>query len=311
MKFELYPVRQLPNGEILRVYPFHTSLEGHEQRVLCHSDEDYDAFVKIICVCSLRCNTILVMYSVVSNHAHFIVLAQDQKTADALGSEVKKMYSMYFSRKYSDPAVLKRTDSKALLIDSEWYLRNAIAYDIRNAMDNGAKNIQSYKWTGFGALFCEHVSLSGNRPTEHVSSLSKRRRREIMRTDDDLSTVGWMLDSDGHLIPATICDRHYAEAAFGHDQAFLLRIIGSVNCGEMQSRLVDGPRQMKTDAEMLRLVEDICRRWFGVGVHELPIEKKARVLAYVNRTSRTSEPQLARVFELSREVVARLLGRKE
>ena len=90
-RFERNPYRELPDGTIAKVYPFHFSLEGLESRILCREDSDYDAFVKIICVCAIRTNVIVVIYTVVSNHVHCIILAPDQETADAFAREVKRM----------------------------------------------------------------------------------------------------------------------------------------------------------------------------------------------------------------------------
>lgn len=96
------PMRMLPDGTIARVFPFHVSLEGKENRVLCREDEDYDVFVKVFVVCARRKNVILEVYSVVSNHGHSVVLCADKTSADSFGEEVKRIYSMYFSRKYED-----------------------------------------------------------------------------------------------------------------------------------------------------------------------------------------------------------------
>ena len=127
-RFEKNPYRELPDGTISKVYPFHVSLEGLETKILCREESDYDAFVKIICVCAFRTSVILLIYAVVSNHAHCAILAPDQSAADAFAAEVKRMYSMYFSRKYSDRSVLKGVDASAVYLYSDYYLRNAIAY---------------------------------------------------------------------------------------------------------------------------------------------------------------------------------------
>lgn len=104
------------------MYPFHISLEGIEQKILCRETDDYDCFVKIIQICALRKDVIVIMYVVVSNHAHIVVLAESQKAADDYGDEIKRMYSMHFSRKYGGRSVMKHLDAKAIYIDSDWYL---------------------------------------------------------------------------------------------------------------------------------------------------------------------------------------------
>lgn len=308
-KFERNPYRELPDGTVAKVYPFHISLEGLESKILCWEESDYDAFVKIICICARRMNVILVIYAVVSNHIHCIVLAAGQSEADRFANEVKRMYPMYFCRKYSEKEILKGVDVSAVYLYSDYYLRNAIAYVVRNAMDNGAKSIHLYKWTGYPALFCG--GMPGSHLTRRVSELSRREKRSTMHTDDDLSDVRWLLNADNELEPAAICDWRYAEKAFGDDQSFFLRLVGSVNTAEMQSTLVDGPRIKRPDTVFLNSVNDISQRWFQEEVRSLPVDKKARLMLYVTHSFRTDPAQLARVFEMSRGEVARLLGVKD
>ena len=308
-RFEKNPYRELPDGIIAKVYPFHVSLKGLETRILCRDESDYDAVVKIISVCAWRTNVILLIYAVVSNHAHSVVLAADQNAADAFAAEVKRMHSMYFSRRYSDRSVLKGVDASAVYLYSDYYLRNAIAYVIRNAMDNGAASVLSYPWTGLRGIFCGESSKDAGIMTK-VCELSRREKRRIMHTDDDLSGVPWLLNDKEELEPVTICDWRYVEAAFLNDQSYFFRLIGGVNNAEMQSSLIDAPRVKKPDTDLLKTVNEISSRWFQKNVHELPDDKKARLLQYVSHSNRTDPSQLARVFELQRDVVLRLLGRK-
>lgn len=304
--FERNPVRQLPDGTITRVFPFHVSLEGLESRVLCRGDEDYDTFIKIVVVSARRKNVIPVVYSVVSNHGHDVVLAARKGDADDFGEEVKRIYAMYFRRKYGDIGALRGMDVNSQWLDSDWYLRNAIAYDIRNALDNGACSIQDYKWTSFRAYFADVNSpeLLSARP---VRSLVRDERRALMHTNYDLKDVNWMIGEDGLLIPHTVCDHKYVEDAFENNPTLLLQKIGSVNMAELNERLIDGPRKFKKDEEVIRSVSDISRRWFSCEIHNLPFDKKCRLIPYYFRSHRTNVAQLARVFELAKETVSEIL----
>lgn len=307
--FERNPLREFPDGTITRVYPFHVSLQGLETKILCREDSDYDAFVKYICISARRRNVILVVYAVVSNHSHSIILASSQTDADAFAEEIKKMFSMFFSKKYGDSAVMRGTDAKAIWLDSDYYLRNAIAYVIRNAMDNGAKSIQDYKWSGFRAMFCDGRLPKGS-PVRSVVGLSKRDMRRIMRTGDKLDDVRWMINDEEELEPVSICDWRYVQDAFLGEQSFFMRLVGGVNTGEMNIKLVDAPRVKRPDGDLLISVNEISQRWFNTEVHNLTLEKKARLLQYVSHCFKTDPSQLARTFELGRETVVTTLGKK-
>ncbi|MBQ5935187.1 MAG: hypothetical protein IJL68_04170 [Bacteroidales bacterium] len=299
-------LRRLPDGSFRNVQPFHVSMAGLERTILCRDEEDYDAMVKILCVSARRKNVVLVIYAVVSNHCHAVVLARYQQDADDYGGEVKRMTAMWFSRKYGESGVLKGTDVKAICLDSDWYVRSALAYVPRNALDNGC-NVNEYPWSGYRAMFSQDVSKRVNvRP---VSSLHRDEMRRIMHTADKLKDVPWLLDDSGRLIPSSICDSAYLEQAFGNDQSFFLRTIGSLNPAEMNQKLIDNPRKRLTDSEFYKHTAAVSLRWFKAELSRLSLEQKARLIPYISRTMKTSVPQLARTFGLNRDMIRKMLGR--
>ena len=305
--FERNPYRTQPDGTTKRMFPFHICIEGLEKKILCRDESDYDVFVKIISIATHRKQAILVIYTVVSNHMHCIILATDTGVADSVSNEIKKLYSMYLNKKYKDSKVLKRNNAKALFLDSDYYVRNAIAYVVRNALDNGVANVQDYKWTGFRAVFCRGEFPPGKN-IRQVRSLKKDEKRLIMHSGDKLDDVGWMIDEENRLVPVSICDWRYVESAFYNDQSFFLRMIGGVNTPEMNNKLLIAPRTRRTDNELLLSVNEISQRWFGVDVQALSNEKKSRLLKYVNHSYKTTPAQLARTFEIDNDVVVRMLG---
>lgn len=272
-------------------------MKGTESTVLCRDDSDYDAMVKIIAVAASRKNVIIIIYAIVSTHCHVAVLSASQEDADAFAEEVKRVYSMWFNRRYGENGVLRRVSMSALYLDNDWYVRNALAYIPRNALDNGC-NVNEYEWSGYRAMFHSPPAPAGVR----VSSLNKRDRERILHTAKDLKGVRWRIDQDGHLIPDSFCDTAYLEQAFNGDQAFFLKTIGNLNPLEMNERLVDSPRMRVSDAELLKSIEELSHRWFSAGLTDIPLEKKMRLLPYVVRTRKTSAAQLSRIFGFKREV---------
>ena len=297
---------ELPDGSIRQLYPFHISMEGLETAILCRDDKDYDAMVKILCIAARRKNVIVVIYAVVSNHSHVAILAASQQEAHDYGQELKKMYAMWFRRKYGESNVLRRTDVKAILLDSDWYVRNALAYIPRNALDNGCP-INEYRWTGYRALFRADHDFG---PVRRVAGLTKRDREAIMHTGDDLSGVPWLIDNKNELIPDSFCEYRYLEQAFEGDPAFFLKTLGGQNSAEMHNKLIDAPRQMQTDGEFFKRANETCQRWFQEELSGISEERKTRLIPYLYRTCHTTIPQLSRAFGLSQIRVSQILGRK-
>ena len=296
-------IRNLPDGIIRQVQPFHISMEGMKTLVLCREDADYDAMVKILCVAARRKNVIIVIYAVVSNHCHVAVLAPGRQEAEAFGQEIKKMYAMWFNRKYGAQGPLRGVDVKAIWLDNDWYVRNALAYIPRNALDNGC-SVNTYRWSGYWAMF--NARGFGGK-TREVASLTKRDRERILHTGDCLDGVPWRIDDRDELVPESFCDYQYLEQAFEGDPAFFLKTIGGQNAAEMQNKLIDGPRMMLTDGEFYKLANETGQRWFQADISSISYERKARLISYLFRTTHTTVPQLARVMGLQRDVVARIV----
>ncbi len=131
-----------------------------------------------------------------------------------------------------------------------------------------------------------------------------------MHTADRLEEVGWLLDEKNYLIPDSICDHGYLEQAFDHDQAYFLKTIGGQNSSEMKYRLIDSPRKMVPDDEFMKMAQEASTRWFGCGLDTLSLERKIRIIPYLNRTNKTTVPQLARIFNLDRDTVKRIISKK-
>ena len=298
--------RRMPDGSISRVQPFHMSFKGLEKAVLCRDDEDYGVMVKYIAVCSLRKNVIVVIYAVVSNHAHAAILAKKQQDADSFAQELKRVYSMWFSRKYRENSILRGTDAKALPLENDRHVRNALAYVPRNAQDNGYAP-HDYKWSGFRAMFKNGSKPSGFR---NVAFMTKRERESIMHTGDSLKKVSWTLDDAGDIVPESFCDTGYLEQVFNHDSSFFYKAIGSVNSAEMTELLVDAPRRMLPDSEFYKIAADTCATWFSQELSSVPKSKKCRLIPFLWRTRKTTVAQLARVFGMGREEVCEVLGLK-
>ena len=299
-------IRALPDGSVLPVHPFHVCIKGLETAVLCRDDDDYDAMVKVICVSAWRCNVIVIIYAVVSNHCHVAILAASQEDADMYARDIKKVYSMWYSRKYGARNILMRNETKAILLDSDWYVRNTLAYIPRNALDNG-RNVNDYEWSGYRAMFVDSSTMNKWRK---VSDLNARERKLIMHTGDKLDRVPWLLDNENHLIPSSFCDHTYLEQAFNNNQSFFLKTIGAVNITELSYNLEERPYKMVSDTEFQKSAEEISQRWFGKQIAALSIEQKNRLVPYVSHIMKTTPKQLCRVFEISPERMESMLQRK-
>lgn len=305
--FELAPYKELPDGTVARVYPYHLCFEGKDDAVLFRDGEDYDVAVKYIALSSFRCVTLLVHYVVVSNHMHIILLAASDSDPAHVADDIKKTYSMWMRRKYGESKALMRLDIKVLALDSIWYLRNAIAYVTRNALDN-SRSIGTYLWSAHRAFFAGNAA---SLDLKKISDFSVRRQRELLHSRTFPDNLRWQLDEALCLEPRSICDTKYVEAAFNNDIVFYMKTVGLVNLPEMKMRLTELSGELQNDTEMYKLVSEISHRWFGFSINQISLIQKARLIPYVRRKMKTTPSQLARVFGLDKERVREILGVKK
>jgi len=303
MAFNRIHTRELPDGSIARVFPFHISLEGMESMLLCRDEEDYDVLQKYFYVCSWVNNVIVVADVEMSNHGHMVVLAEGLEQARNASAAIKKNHAQYVAFKYKEHNILARSDAKVIYLDSDWYLRNALAYVPRNALDTGS-TIDGYKWSSYRAMFSTNPY---GRYSRSVASLTRREKEALFHTHADLSGVPWRIDGEGLLIPASACEHRYAESAFNNDQAFFLKTIGNVNCAEMELKLITNPRERKSDTEFRKTADELSRRWFNTAVPEMSLEMKTRLVPHLYRSYNTTVAQLARCISLSKEQVKEIL----
>lgn len=303
MAFQRIVSRTLPDGNTAKVYPFHLSLEGLEDNLLCRDEEDYDVVEKFMFVSAWESNVLVIDHVVMSSHGHAGVLAPSMQHVERMSATLKQRCSMYIADKYGEHHMLRGTSADIQLLDTDWYVRNVLAYIPRNVVELGIK-VEEYPWCGYRAMFTGGVSRAGVRA---VSSLSRREKEALLHTHADLSRVPWQLDCNGHLVPSTCLDWQYLEAAFGNDQAFFLKAIGTVNCAEMEQKLVTNLRKWRPDSSFLLTVNELADRWFQKRPFELSPDQKTRLVPYLYRCYRTSVPQLARCMRMDREEVERIL----
>jgi len=306
MAFQRIVTRTLPDGSTAKTFPFHLSLEGLESNLLCRDEEDYDIVEKYMYISAWESNALVVSQIVMSNHGHQCLLAPSLEHVLRLSNSLKQRCSMHIARKYGESSVLIRTSADVQLLDSDWYVRNVLAYIPRNVVELGIRP-EDYRWCNYRALFVNGKCADGVRK---VSALNRREKETLLHTHADLSRVPWMLDRDGHLVPVTCCEWRYAQEAFGNDQAFFLKTIGTVNCAEMEQKLVINHRERRPDSAFLLTVEDLADRWFQKKPFELTPEQKTRLVPYLHHCYRTSVPQLARCLRMKRNEVERIIGGK-
>ena len=298
MAFQRVVERLLPDGSVAKVYPFHVCLEGTESVMLCQDDEDFDQLEKSFYLGALDANALVVSEIVLATRGLCTVLAVNWEGAEAVGEFVKKRHSQFLAKKYEQRQVMARTRISVQYLDTDEFVRNALAYIPRNAVDLGFR-IEDYPWSSFRGMYAGEA--------RSVSSLTHREKEVLFRTHKDLSGVPWLVDDKGRIVPASACDCAYAESAFGNDQAYLLQKIAEVTPEHMYQKLVLNNHVWQNNTKFKVCVTDVARRWFQKEVLALTPVEQAKLIIYLFRSYYTSVAQLARCLQLRPEDIRRVL----
>ena len=303
MAFQRIVFRTFPDGVVRKLYPFHLSLEGMKSIVLCREDEDYDHLEKSFYLSALKCNCRIIISAVMSNHGHAATLASSMQAVRQMGILIKQRHAQYLRWKYNEEGVLRRSDINVQYLDSDSYVRNALAYIPRNAADAGCR-IEDYRWSGYRGMFVGGKVLV---PGRSVSTMTRREKEALFHTHEDLRQVPWVVNMDGGLEPASACDYEYLESAFAHDQTYFLKTIGLLNEEEMRQKLLLNGRVKLSDKDFLPIVTERAQQWFQKPVIALTPEHKARMIKYLYRSYKTTPSQLSRCLQMSPDTVSFLL----
>ena len=266
--------------------------------MLCQDDEDFDHLEKSFFLGALDANALVVSEIVLATRGLCAVLAVNWEGAEAVGEFVKKRHSQFLAKKYEQRQVMARTRISVQYLDTDEYVRNALAYILRNAVDLGF-HIEDYPWSSFRGMVAGEV--------RSVSSLTHREKEVLFRTHKDLSGVPWLVDDKGRIVPASACDCAYVESALGSNQAYFLRRIAEVNPAEMYQKLVLNNHVWQNDTKFKVCVTDVAGRWFQKEVLALTTVEQAKLIIYLFRSYYTSVAQLARCLQLRKEDVRRVL----
>ena len=126
---------------------YHICTDGLSRKLLFRDRNDYIHGMNDIPACLQLIEGEIICFSLMPNHVHFIVHTSAEN-AKRFIENYKKRLSGRLMRKYNEPHSLSRLGTLIKAIDSEDYLKTAIAYVLRNPL---AANMvclpNTYRWS--------------------------------------------------------------------------------------------------------------------------------------------------------------------
>lgn len=287
------------------IHFYHVCTKGLESKLLFYDDNDYQKAVNVLAIVSWVTNVNIFAYCFMTNHLHILIGAKDRDAAECFMIMFKKDYSQYYARRYRADRIMKRVVVTVKEMCDIPYVRNCVAYVLRNPVDGGlVKAAEKYEWSSIGCYFSGEPCRS-----QQLSCMSIRQIKSIIGTHRDIRDSKMRVDDKG-IVPKSFVDYRLVENLFQNSSAYFWSQILKVDSAQMEYDLAVGADMRYNDYEMIARISDIAGKWFGKPtVSELSIRDRCKIAGYMYRRLNSGIPQISRLLGIERRLVKELLGK--
>ena len=193
------------------------------------------------------------------------------------------------------------------LIDSISYLRNCVAYILRNALcARVCRRIEDYPWSSYSCYFNTDIPLTSRR----IHELGECERRVLLRTRQDLSGCPHTVSTDGMIEARSFVRHDIVEKAFLNSGRFFLTSLGTCNDAKMEYEMTFKPLVRVNDKELSEVIDVLVgKRFGGKKISELSQSEKCSIIKNIYFNNKTTIPQLSRILGLQKDLIAHILSR--
>lgn len=284
---------------------YHICTDGQESPVLMKETEDYKIALIYLAIAAWKPGVQILAYCIMSNHIHVLITCENRKQAEQFIRMFKKAFAMYLKNKYKVAKVFNGIADSISLIDSIQYLRNCIAYILRNAVcAKVCSRIEDYPWSSYSCYFNKKT-----RSGRHISSLGTRAIRALFRTRENLSVSPFYIDENCCILDWSFIRYDLVEKTFNNSGRFFLLALGTCNDAKMEYEMACKPLIKVNDTEIANLAEEVARTKFnGRSLAELSAKDRCSMIKKLFFNNKSSIPQLSRVLGLPRSLISQILS---
>lgn len=292
---------------------WHFSTDGNAVDAIFYDEEDFRSGMNRIYVILPLYNIIILAFSLMDTHVHFILYGSFDDCNRFMHEYIRRT-SIYISRKYGERKKMDGVEISHQQIDTDWYLKIAICYVIKNAPVGGLPWMgYDYPWSS-GALYfrkqgywtspCWTANSSGNNP-DRLGELSKIGRKKVMKTRNAELADARMID--GIVFPGEYVAYELVEMVFKSTKSFNYFMCISKD-SDVESRggmisYLSLPIQ-----ELRQHKNEICQQLFGLkDSHMLDTGKRLILARTLKGRFNSSSRQIARICGLKYDEVKDLL----
>lgn len=266
-------------------------------------EEDFKVGMNFVAIQAHASRVVVLSFILMSNHVHFILVADSKIDAEAFIDGFKQRYSLYLRRKYGIKEFLRGNDvhvDPISLYDED--PEKAIAYVEMNCVAaNICSHPSQYPW-GTGRVFFNPGKLAG-RP---LGTFSKRASKRLLHTDVESLPDNWLVGADGYILPQNYVDVAAVEACFRTPQ----RMNWFLSNSSKAKRRLEADENLPAfrDQVILAAIPDLCQSLFGKRqFSQLTREEQVEFVRQLRFRFSAHVNQIARVCGLTYEQAAQLM----
>ncbi len=283
---------------------YHICTSGLAKELWFRDDEDYVDGMNSVAVSAWEAGVCIYCFCLMSNHVHFIVKGSEKDCIRFI-REYKRKRSFQLTFRYGNGHSIKGSDIFINEIDTEDYLKKAIAYVMRNPMAAGIAVLPTdYPWSSSNLYFAD-MAFRKNRYRK-LAELSLNSKRKLLKSK--LILPDWyMVDNDGVVFPGSYVDYKAVERIYNSPRRLLFHL-SSTNDMEMELETGILAKSSYRDSELLASLEVVCAGQFrGRRFDSLSIRDKYLLAREMRRKYGAGAKQLARIMSLDYESLKRML----
>ena len=270
---------------------YHISTKGTSADLFL-DEEDFRQVILIMAqVFNEEPETIIVAYCIMYNHIHIVVYGVLEVIEKQL-IKLKKLYSMWYAKKYRVNKVFARVPHKIRPCDDSDDVKTCIAYDylnpVRAKLTNNAFN---YPWSSISAHFRDEKYKFMYPSTE----VRQRGARDVYHTRQPIPS-GLRVMPNGHFDPAYVIRPEYADRILKTPRAldYLLYVNRDASSNAKETQF------LSNDETVIKTAREFVKGFCGkdLPLNTLPDDLRKRVIEYLRLHHGTPMSVIRRVFRV-------------
>ena len=275
---------------------YHVCTDGMSRNILFKDDKDFIKGMNAVAVCRLTFGVGILCFCLMSNHVHFIIKGTYDECVGFIRLYKKRMNELLEGA---------NTDVSVKPIDTEDYLKTAIAYVLRNPVAAKLPIVPGeYRWSSGNCYFAD-ASMYGRRFTK-ASDFGSTEMRQRFNTRHALPG-DYLITEEGIIWPRCYVDYKTVERLYRTPATFLYHLAKNM---DMENELTtDILRKANySDQELYNSASAICHSQFGKeALGQLSIEEKLSIARIVRKKYGASAKQISRITGLDPQLLKELL----